>query len=206
MLRAAALDRLERSEGKALPALPTHSWSLRTQQACIALIREHSSQLLDEQWPLATDAVTRRSSSSTQDCILEPTPTAFRPCQRAVPSPIACQMVAIPYLARATPAAIGPDHERTTRGATAMARTSFAALAGLVFQSGLPALNYPSDLTRDIQPKVSSTGRCTDGRGGSWSGLSTFFGNLLTSLPHRISTLITTVSSSGMPIALVATH
>ncbi|BGP54889.1 hypothetical protein JCM8202_003398 [Rhodotorula sphaerocarpa] len=34
-----------------------------------------------------------------------------------------------------------------------MARTSFAALAGLVFQSGLPALNYPSDLTRDIQPK-----------------------------------------------------
>lgn len=38
--------------------------------------------------------------------------------------------------------------------AVLFARSTIGALSGLVMQSGLPGLEYPTDLTRGIVPKV----------------------------------------------------
>ncbi|GAA5861156.1 hypothetical protein JCM3774_002210 [Rhodotorula dairenensis] len=62
-------------------------------------------------------------------------------------------MVAIPFLSRAAPAAVTPDQLPPARGAAVVARSTLAALSGLVFQSGLSAMTYPTDITRDILPK-----------------------------------------------------
>ncbi|GAA5986868.1 hypothetical protein JCM10908_000932 [Rhodotorula pacifica] len=62
-------------------------------------------------------------------------------------------MVSIPFLARAAPVAPAAHEQLPTRGAAVLARSTLAALSGLVFQSGLPAMSYPTDVTRDILPK-----------------------------------------------------
>lgn len=72
--------------------------------------------------------------------------------------PHALRMVAIPFLSRAAPAAVTPDQLPPARGAAVLARSTLAALSGLVFQSGLPAMSYPTDVTRDILPKVRLRG------------------------------------------------
>ncbi|KAG0665571.1 Altered inheritance of mitochondria protein 6 [Rhodotorula mucilaginosa] len=62
-------------------------------------------------------------------------------------------MVSIPFVLRVGPvAAVNPEN-LPTRGAAVLARSTLAALSGLVFQSGISAMSYPTDVTREILPK-----------------------------------------------------
>lgn len=64
-------------------------------------------------------------------------------------------MVSIPFVSRVGPVAAVNPEDLPTRGAAVLARSTLAALSGLVFQSGISAMSYPTDVTRDILPKVS---------------------------------------------------